>query len=158
MDSGEAMYVRWCASCHGAALQGWTADPSLQGPGLVGEGLVEWWKQLTREGSTGRYEGDVAMPAYAEDSLSNDDLDAVYAYVLEGETAGQRDYVQKCGTCHGMLPRAGGSGPALAGDGLRDQWIAAIEARPSPEGAPTMPPFPLCEEDLTALADYLVGY
>ncbi len=155
-QTGEELYSALCAVCHGADLQGWTGDAALLGPGLAGEGLREWWFKLTREGTVGRY-GDVGMLAYPESDWTDDELNEMLAFILNGDNAGKIAYVTACGSCHGTKPEKGGSGPALAGEGLVAQWTEQIPLRLSPEGEPPMPPYPkMCADDAQAIAQYLV--
>ncbi len=155
-DEGEQIYKAWCASCHGDDLQGWAADPEAKGPGLAGEGLRQWWAKLTRDGVAGRYGADSKMIAIGTDMLEDDELDDVLKFILDKDKAGQKLYFSACGQCHGVDPAKGGSGPALAGKGLTEQWMEATRLRHTPADALPMPEFPLCEDDLKAVVGYLL--
>lgn len=154
-DSGAAIYADFCASCHGDDKQGWASDDKKKGPGLAGDGLKQWWAKLTREGVAGRYGAESKMISIGSDALEDEELTDVLGWILDGDKAGQKLYVSACGQCHGINASKGGSGPALSGDGLVDQWMNATLHRPTPTDVLPMPEFPLCEDDLRAVVEYL---
>ncbi len=153
--SGQVVYARFCASCHGDDLQGWSADPTRRGPGLAGAGLRSWWVEMTRAGSSGRHGEGSEMPSFTPEELNDGDMVKIYDHVLDGETAGASLYLSVCGSCHGTTPDQGGKGPALSGPKLEKHWAAAIEEGIHNATSFAMAPMPLCAGDLTAVTEYL---
>ena len=155
-ETGAEIYAAYCASCHGDDMQGWASDDKKKGPGLAGDGLKQWWAELTRDGVAGRYGAESKMISIGSDSLEDEELTDVLGWILDGDKSGQKLYVSACAQCHGIDASKGGSGPALAGKGLVDQWMNTTLHRPTPADVLPMPEFPLCEDDLRAVVEYLL--
>lgn len=83
---GERLYAEYCASCHGANLEGqpgWRAGPGKAPPH---DASGHTWHhpdaqlfQITREGTIGRMPNG-AMPGFAG-KLTDDDIVAVLSYI-----------------------------------------------------------------------------
>lgn len=160
--TGEEIYALQCAACHGLQLQGWAADPDGLGPGLAGEGLKEWWRDLTEFGSIDRYAAS-KMPCYPD--LADEDMQWTLDYLVDGaypddapdDTANK--YGELCFSCHGDPVKGKGLFPALAGDGLKASWAKVIRDGIAIEGLAEMPSYPsMCDEDVAAVAAYLVDF
>ena len=93
---GEAVYTQHCAACHGAKGVGKPNDPlvggreTLKGPGPAMKTVGSYWPYATTLFDYIRR----AMPITAPQSLSNDEVYAVTAYVLQlNGIVGERDTV-----------------------------------------------------------------
>ncbi|HKW81083.1 MAG TPA: cytochrome c [Casimicrobiaceae bacterium] len=87
VEQGKALYAEQCASCHGANLQGGVGDKLIGGRGtLVNDDpkkspvktIESYWPYATTIFDYVKR----AMPFGAPDSLSNDQVYAVTAYIL----------------------------------------------------------------------------
>ena len=160
---GQETYGRFCSGCHGAA----GADEPKGGAlyvELAGQGLDRSWRRFVREGSEGRFGTDSKMKSYGADEISDAALDGAMGYLLAGNAGGLAAYVGNCGMCHGLeldgvkAPDGEVKGPPLSGDGLREVWRKiTVEGVPTPEDGRGMPALPLCDGDIDAVVDYLVG-
>ena len=77
-QDGQALYVQYCASCHGEDLKGGNGPSFLDG---------EWKHGSGRGQITGNIKfgiAQVGMPAY-EKVLSDDQVNSIVGYVLEAE-------------------------------------------------------------------------
>ena len=77
-QDGQALYVQYCASCHGEDLKGGNGPSFLDGEWKHGSGRG----QITRNIKFGI--AQVGMPAY-EKVLSDDQVNSIVGYVLEAE-------------------------------------------------------------------------
>src|SRR6185369_5498267 len=84
---GKSIYLQQCASCHGENLQGGTGDRLVGGRGSLVNGdpakapvktVESYWPYATTLFDYIKR----AMPLTAPDSLSNDDVYALTAYIL----------------------------------------------------------------------------
>lgn len=73
---GQAAYARYCASCHGAKLEG-----TIDAPTLVGSDFTDDW-DLTALGDIAD-EMQISMPANRPGVLSEDTNAAILAYILK---------------------------------------------------------------------------
>jgi len=87
VEQGTAVYEQQCASCHGANLQGGIGDKLIGGRGTLVNGdpakapvktIESYWPYATTIFDYVKR----AMPLNAPDSLSNDQVYAVTAYIL----------------------------------------------------------------------------
>jgi len=68
---GKLLFLGYgCATCHGLASQGGVVGPDLD----LEELFLDDFRPLLRDGPEG-------MPAFTEEILSDDDLDAIYAFL-----------------------------------------------------------------------------
>jgi len=87
VEQGKTVYEQQCASCHGANLQGGIGDKLIGGRGTLVNGdpakapvktIESYWPYATTIFDYVKR----AMPLNAPDSLSNDQVYAVTAYIL----------------------------------------------------------------------------
>lgn len=87
VEQGKVVYQEQCAACHGANLQGGTGDRLIGGRGTLVNGdptkspvktIESYWPYATTIFDYVKR----AMPFAAPDSLSNDQVYAVTAYIL----------------------------------------------------------------------------
>lgn len=112
--AGEALFAA-CITCHGAKGEG---NPALKAPGLAGQSQSYLMRQLWdfRYGNRGAKPGDLygaQMRPFAESLADGVAIANVAAYIaslppttpvatIEGDSAnGEKQYVSKCGACHG---------------------------------------------------------
>jgi cytochrome c oxidase cbb3-type subunit III len=114
-DKGGVLYARLCATCHGAAGNGYVADnaPSLRSPTFLATATDAFLKDAILRGRPG-----TAMGAYARTSggpLGPEDAYAIMAFLRAGGPArvelppsragdagrGKPLYEQLCQRCHG---------------------------------------------------------
>ena len=112
-DVGQERYVTsGCAACHGAAGEGNELGPRLAGSGQSVEAFADYVRNPVW-----------AMIAYSEDVISDDDLDAVHAWLasvdapplLVGDTERGASLYRRngCYQCHANEGQGGAQGPRL---------------------------------------------
>lgn len=114
LDKGKALYTP-CITCHGANGEG---NAALNAPGIAGQSETYLVRQLWefKKGLRGAEEGDLSGAQMRPMAMALPDGTAianVAAYVssmpattppatVEGDVAnGEKQYVSKCGACHG---------------------------------------------------------
>lgn len=125
--SGEALYARACASCHGRALTGGTAPP------LAGPGFARSWRDPRITLDDLFFVMRTTMPPRQSNALSADERVAVFAFMLSVN-----------GYPAGATPLATNT-PALHELGVESAATAVVSAAPAEPpafipGAPSAAP------------------
>lgn len=113
VSAGAAVYKTWCAQCHGSGAAGAVGYPNLLDNDWLWGGDIEAIHTTITHGIRNE-ESDEAryseMPAFGDDYLAEDEIDAVVNYVmsLSGTPqnaavveAGAEVFVNECTACHG---------------------------------------------------------
>lgn len=116
-NAGAAVFMTWCAQCHGSGAAGAKGYPNLLDDDWLWGGDLETIHETITVGirqpedAEGDYLRQSEMPAFGRDELLEDgDIDAVVNYVmsLSGEpmdaslvAAGATVFADNCASCHG---------------------------------------------------------
>ncbi len=111
-SSGAAVFKTWCAQCHGSGAAGAVGYPNLQDDDWLWGGSVEEIRTTVAHGIRQETDDDTRfseMPAFGDDYLEPEQIDAVVNYVmsLSGEpkdasvvAAGMEVFAEDCASCH----------------------------------------------------------
>ncbi|MFY0662200.1 MAG: cytochrome-c oxidase, cbb3-type subunit III [Shimia sp.] len=128
VSAGGAVFKTWCAQCHGSGAAGAVGYPNLLDNDWLWGGDIENIYLTVNHGIRNTEDDDARyseMPAFGDDYLEDDQIDAVVNYVmsLSGEAkdasvvaAGAEVFADECSSCHmedGTGDRAQGA-PNLA--------------------------------------------
>ena len=122
VSAGAAVFKTWCAQCHGSGAAGAVGYPNLLDNDWLWGGDIEAIHTTISHGIRNEDDGDARyseMPAFGDDYLEAEEIDAVVNYVmtLSGQApmdaslvdAGQEVFLNECTACHaedGGEPRA----------------------------------------------------
>lgn len=157
---GKAVFLRYCAKCHGDRGQGISGIIGIAGPNLQAEhdpGYVQESVEL----------GPSHMPRFAY-LLSVDDIHAVSRYVTQNLATiplsggdlrdGGRVFELYCASCHrtavrgGALAFVGTNAPALTG---KSAALIAGAIRWGPGPMPAFPASVIDDKELASVVDYI---
>ncbi len=123
-----------CAACHGASGQGNNLGPRLAGSGQPLEAFIDYVRNPVW-----------SMIAYPEETISDDDLDAIHAWLASVDMAPQRVGSAErgamlyrrngCYQCHANEGQGGAQGPRLGPNPItltRFTWYSRHPARGMP--------------------------
>jgi mono/diheme cytochrome c family protein len=117
-------YEDTCAPCHGAAGEGSTKGPQILNP------VAGYAAHVVRAGRDEMAEYPDPMPKFAAADLSDEDLQAVLAWLASSPKPedGKGLFLRNCGNCHGPLGDGGRTGRDAAheahdGDAKVLKWI-----------------------------------
>ena len=101
--TGEQLFLAYCSGCHGADAMGTTLAYELR---HVDREYAHW---VVRNGRAGGEFDPNAMPAFTEDALSPDQLDAIVDHLdtFPQPTTGEGLFLDYCANCHGADARTG---------------------------------------------------
>jgi mono/diheme cytochrome c family protein len=107
--SGEEIYQRECALCHGKQGEGTERGYPLRKP------YRPYATHVTREGRAGNPAYAIPMPAYSEAVISDLKLAEIWNFLdrQTSESSGEDFYRAYCQNCHGVDARGGMSQQAL---------------------------------------------
>ena len=96
--TGEALFAEHCASCHGASGEGSSLAYELRHP------IRDYSTFVVRSGRPGPEFPNSAMPAFAADVLSDDELTRIWDYLDDFPQAsdGEALYLDYCANCHAV--------------------------------------------------------
>jgi cytochrome c oxidase cbb3-type subunit 3 len=112
VSAGGAVFKTWCAQCHGSGAAGAIGYPNLLDNDWLWGGDIENIYATVKHGIRNEEDGDARyseMPAFGDDYLEDDQIDAVVNYVmwLSGEAkdasvvaAGAEVFADECSSCH----------------------------------------------------------
>ncbi len=111
-SSGAAVFKTWCAQCHGSGAAGAVGYPNLVDNDWLWGGDIENIYLTIKHGIRNTEDDNARysqMPAFGDDYLEDDQIDAVVNYVmsLSGDpqdaslvAAGSEVFVEECASCH----------------------------------------------------------
>lgn len=111
-SAGAAVFKTWCAQCHGSGAAGAIGYPNLLDNDWLWGGDIEAIYTTIKHGIRNTEDDDARyseMPAFGEDYLEDEQIDAVVNYVmsLSGEpmdaslvAAGGEVFAEECTSCH----------------------------------------------------------
>ncbi|MDV4143421.1 MULTISPECIES: cytochrome-c oxidase, cbb3-type subunit III [Shimia] len=113
VSAGAAVFKTWCAQCHGSGAAGAVGYPNLLDNDWLWGGDIEAIHTTISHGIRNEDDGDARyseMPAFGDDYLEAEEIDAVVNYVmtLSGQApmdaslvdAGQEVFLNECTACH----------------------------------------------------------
>lgn len=111
-SAGSAVFLTWCAQCHGSGAGGAVGYPNLLDNDWLWGGDIEAIYATVKHGIRNEEDDDARyseMPAFGDDYLEDAQIDSVVNYVmsLSGEpmdaslvAAGGEVFVEECASCH----------------------------------------------------------
>ncbi|MCP4818318.1 MAG: cytochrome-c oxidase, cbb3-type subunit III [Shimia sp.] len=111
-SAGAAVFKTWCAQCHGSGAAGAKGYPNLLDNDWLWGGDVENIYLTVKHGIRNEEDDEARyseMPAFGDDYLEDEDIDAVVNYVmsLSGDAmdasmveAGGEVFANECASCH----------------------------------------------------------
>jgi len=111
-SAGNAVFMTWCAQCHGSGAAGAKGYPNLQDDAWLWGGTMEDIRYTIAHGIRNEQDPDARyseMPAFG-DILEQEQLEQVVNYVMQlsgqepvdaaAATAGEEVYLDNCAVCH----------------------------------------------------------
>ncbi|SFL30742.1 cytochrome-c oxidase, cbb3-type subunit III [Shimia haliotis] len=111
-SAGAAVFKTWCAQCHGSGAAGAKGYPNLLDNDWLWGGDIENIYLTIKHGIRNEEDDEARyseMPAFGDDYLEDEDIDAVVNYVmsLSGDakdasvvSAGAEVFADECASCH----------------------------------------------------------
>ncbi len=159
---GAALFAANCSSCHGADAMGTTLAPTIRNPD------VGYATYVVRNGRDD-LPFDLAMPAFAEAQLSDDEVAAIVEHLrsFDNPTTGEALFVEACANCHGADAQGGRVGKDITHEVLDDGFADVLERVRDGEGGTNYaartvfmrawPAADLSDAEVQLIVDYVLG-
>ncbi len=147
-ETGEALYLEYCAGCHGDPWYGPAVDESLSGLRRVaGSRSCNIYGSIF---GTSVFPNGVPEMQFLQ-GLTEDEIVALAEFLNSEETTGEQRYVATCAGCHGDTGAGGRVDEDVHGDSAHEIF-EAIEEDEEMHYLVCMP-----ETDIYSIAEYLAG-